>query len=232
MVVFLQFLLLAGLTLGQNSSIITLPDPSKSMCFNKNRYKLVGGLPFIQELVTGRPTMRQTNAALQWAMEKIGIPGAQNFQQDCLNMHNRYRAILGLNQLSWDAGAEGTARMYAISLSNKNQGLVHSTSAERNNAGENLYWTSRYSTTACGPAMKAFFEEFKYYNGEPVGANPALFHEYGHFTALIWPSTTKVGCAYDLDRSGAPGTYVVCHYKEAGNSRKSIQVQIGNTRFK
>ena len=230
-------ILLVAYCIGQNTTL-KLPDLSTSMCFKKNRvfninkYPVIGGLPFSQELVTGNPSQQQTNQAIQWAIEKIGVLVTSDFRQDCLNMHNRYRAILGLRPLSWDASLEASARSYSISLSNKNQGLVHSTSQERNNAGENLYWTSQYSTNACGNALKAFFEEFKYYNGEPVGQNPSAFHEYGHFTAVIWPTTTKVGCAFDLDRNGAPGTYIVCHYKEAGNSRKAIIVQIGRTRFR
>jgi len=47
--------------------------------------------------------------------------------------------------------------------------------------------------------------------------NPGFSAGTGHFTALVWKSTTKLGC-------GVSGMYVVCHYCEtAGNWRGAFR---------
>ena len=39
----------------------------------------------------------------------------------------------------------------------------------------------------------------------------------GHFTQLVWDSSTKLGCGVAKSASG--GTYVVSRYRPAGNYR-------------
>ena len=67
-----------------------------------------------------------------------------------------------------------------------------------------LMWTTNEAT-------KMWYDEVDDpgYNFDNPGynQNPGA----GHFTAIVWKSTTKLGC-------GVAGPYVVCHYCEtAGN---------------
>jgi hypothetical protein len=49
--------------------------------------------------------------------------------------------------------------------------------------------------------------------------SPGFSEQTGHFTQLVWKSTTSVGCGrVDCNGSGGtPGWYVVCEYWPAGN---------------
>lgn len=57
------------------------------------------------------------------------------------------------------------------------------------------------------------------YGGEP---NMGSFGQWGHFSALVWAGTTRVGCVTKLCRAGsAMGSmdswYTVCNYGPPGN---------------
>lgn len=49
-------------------------------------------------------------------------------------------------------------------------------------SGENLYVSTSTASraTSCSAAVKAWFDEYKLYNGEPIFNTPALFELYGH----------------------------------------------------
>ncbi len=66
------------------------------------------------------------------------------------------------------------------------------------------------------------YDEGNYYNYQ----SPGFSHETGHFTQLVWKSTTSVGCAQCGGR-GAQWyeTYVVCNYKPPGNVVSGNQFQ-------
>lgn len=82
----------------------------------------------------------------------------------------------------------------------------HSDPSERNNCGENLAMHSdKELIWTTNEATKMWYDEVDVPGYD--FSNPG-YHENpgaGHFTALIWKSTTKLGC-------GISGSYVVCHY--------------------
>ena len=67
-------------------------------------------------------------------------------------------------------------------------------------------------------ATDAWYNEIKDYNF----ANPGFSSATGHFTQVVWKSTTKIGfgVAFGQMKSGAYTfncAYVVANYKEPGN---------------
>ena len=42
------------------------------------------------------------------------------------------------------------------------------------------------------------------------------FYKYGHFTQMVWKTTTEIGCAVGK-RKDIPGYIVVCRYNPPGN---------------
>lgn len=137
-----------------------------------------------------------------------GPPSLSNFSKECLSAHNYYRKMLNLAPYTWDSAIEQKAQHWADQLASKNE-FKHSGS------GENLYQTTN-GDFSCKAAVKAWFEEYKHYNGEPIGKGD--FHAYGHFTQVIWPTTGNIGCGFKKYASGSGQKQtVVCQYSPAGN---------------
>ncbi|KAK0479585.1 CAP domain-containing protein [Armillaria novae-zelandiae] len=67
-------------------------------------------------------------------------------------------------------------------------------------------------------SVSAWGDEGKQYSC----SNPGFSSATGHFTQLVWKSTTKVGCGrVNCNGSnGTPGWYLTCEYSPAGNYRR------------
>lgn len=66
-----------------------------------------------------------------------------------------------------------------------------------------------YSATG---AVDAWYGEISSYDW----SNPAYSSSTGHFTQVVWKSTSEVGCGIkSCDNSW--GSYVICSYKSSGN---------------
>lgn len=94
--------------------------------------------------------------------------------------------------------------------------MQHSTSAERPNQGENLFW----GWASPGPykdpythAAQSWMNEGANYHGEAI--RQGNLSDWGHYTQCMWRSTTKIGMAMATDSKG--GVYVVGRYEPAGN---------------
>ncbi len=101
--------------------------------------------------------------------------------------------------------------------------LAHSSSSQRNGAGENLYVsyttaTSIATDTLANSAVNSWYGEVAQYSY----ANPGFTASTGHFTQVVWKSSTQLGCGTAQGTKTLNGTqykafYVVCHYAPAGN---------------
>lgn len=60
--------------------------------------------------------------------------------------------------------------------------------------------------------VDAWYDEIDQYSY----SNPGFSMSTGHFTQVVWKSTTKLGCAYQYCDS-MWSNYVVCEYDPAGN---------------
>jgi len=76
--------------------------------------------------------------------------------------------------------------------------------------GENLYWSSglKFNPKA---VVDSWGSEKDDYHGEVVGKSNAVV---GHYTQIVWRTTTEVGCAAFQCGSAL---LVVCNYSPAGN---------------
>ena len=151
---------------------------------------------------------------------RIQLPITSNFEGDCLAVHNIFRSLLGLGPMAWNNDLAKTAKGWADNLASRDA-FEHSGFK----SGENLFQTTN-GDKSCTAAVRAWFDEFKLYNGEPIGQGD--FHAYGHFTQLAWPDTNQVGCAATEYRSGRnTKKTTVCEYLPPGNVvGRSLLVQL------
>ena len=143
-------------------------------------------------------------------------------RNNALSKHNGYRATHRSAGMRIDVSANNTAQEWAKYLA-ANGLFQHSASSQRNSAGENLYvyYTTAPSidyATLANAAVKSWYDEVKLYNYSSPGFSLAT----GHFTQVVWKSSTKLGCGTAKGTKTLNGTtfnafYVVCHYLPAGN---------------
>uniref|UniRef100_A0A8C4RDR2 Golgi-associated plant pathogenesis-related protein 1 n=1 Tax=Eptatretus burgeri TaxID=7764 RepID=A0A8C4RDR2_EPTBU len=87
--------------------------------------------------------------------------------------------------------------------------LKHSSESERGKCGENLAWAS-YDQPAKEVAER-WYGEIKNYNF----SQPGFTSGSGHFTAMVWKGSTKLGVG--KAQAGDGSSFVVARYFPAGN---------------
>lgn len=124
--------------------------------------------------------------------------------------HNYWRTDLGIRELKWSDKLAEVAKKWGEYLSTDRQcALIHS----RNEYGENLYWTSQKGVTPTEAVEAWASERFDY---DIVNFTCREGKVCGHYTQIIWETTTEVGCAAVVCQKGY-GTIVVCNYNPPGN---------------
>jgi len=143
--------------------------------------------------------------------------------------HNVLRAKYKSPPLKYSTSLEKAARRWAEKLQHDGCKMVHS-HGKVGKTGENLYWASaRIMTRTDGNGNKtqsrslqkvkerevvqAWYDEVKWYDYKTNSCEEGQM--CGHYTQLIWNTTSEVGCAAMAcaDRSQV----WVCEYTEPGN---------------
>lgn len=133
--------------------------------------------------------------------------------QAYLDAHNEFRAKMGVPPLQWDKKLED----YAFAYGSKRAAdcrLQHS----HGPYGENLYW-ELYEESSPEQIVKSLTDEQQNYD---LSKGECKCHQErgkcmcGHFTAIIWKSTERVGCA-EVKCEAEQGKLVVCSYDPPGN---------------
>ncbi|RWS29389.1 hypothetical protein B4U80_01900 [Leptotrombidium deliense] len=146
----------------------------------------------------------------------IAIAKDDAWFQDCLSSHNKFREGEQKPALK-----EGQQLMEHAQKRVKQ--LVESCKFDHNGNsgsgfGENLYAGSGSLGATCSRAVTNWYNEKQYYDK----ANPGFSMKTGHYTQVVWKSTTELGCAkgtYPITKNCRMGgwTVVVCSYNPPGN---------------
>ena len=132
---------------------------------------------------------------------------------ECLDAHNFYRSLHDVPPLATDPELERFAQSRADEIESTDNYAHDHPRLLKANYGENLHmqWTNDSSVPppTCALSVKKWYKEIKDYKGE-------LTPQTGHFTAIVWKETEKVGCAKSK-QSKQMSYYVVCNYSPAGN---------------
>jgi hypothetical protein len=131
-----------------------------------------------------------------------------------LDAHNRERAAVGVPPLAWDNRLAAAAAAYARELAAQGS-LRHSPRQARPGQGENLWMGTRgafHPSVMVGSwsSEKAWFRPGIF----PQVSRTGNWAQVGHYSQMIWPTTTRIGCAI---ASGPRVDVLVCRYAPAGN---------------
>ena len=139
---------------------------------------------------------------------------AQQFPSRILAAHNAVRMHAGVTPLVWDPALGNSAAAYARTLAFTNT-FQHSDRKARRGVGENLWMGSRGAFSVERMVSDWASEQRLFRAGLfPAVSRSGNWADVGHYTQIVWPSTTRVGCAI---ATNARADYLVCHYSPAGN---------------
>jgi hypothetical protein len=132
-----------------------------------------------------------------------------------LASHNQVRAAVGAPPLEWDATLASHSAAYGQVLASLRQ-LVHSPREGRPGERENL--AMAWHGTMSPEQLVALWANERRLLGPgsflfPGDSRTGRWEDIAHYTQMVWPTTTHVGCAiYSADWD-----YLVCRYSPPGN---------------
>ena len=143
-----------------------------------------------------------------------------------LAAHNHERALVGAPPLEWDSTLADHAASYGPTLARLGT-LVHSPREGRPGERENLamawhgtmspeqlvgMWSREKALLepgSSGPNCQRQFGCLRF----PATSRTGRWEDIAHYTQMVWPTTTRVGCAiYSADWN-----YLICRYSPPGN---------------
>jgi hypothetical protein len=171
-------------------------------------------------LVTKPPKRRLLVSAVQLSLASVVASGlfasslhaqSNGINDRLLAAHNKARTEVGVAPLTWDPALARDAATWAQELARLGvmrhaQGIAQ---------GENL-WQGTRSAFSPEQMVKGWVDEKQYFRDGvfPNVSTTGSWSDVGHYTQVVWASTTHVGCA--IASSNASDT-LVCRYSPPGN---------------
>lgn len=157
--------------------------------------------------------MASGQAAAQLSAPPVVRP-ADTLSQRLLAAQNTERVRLGLVPLQSDPALAQSAASYARTLAAIGH-LQHSPRESRPGQRENLWMGTRGAFTP-EQMVGSWIAERRYFRPGifPNVSTTGNWMDVAHYTTLIWPTTTRVGCAI---YSTPQWDFLVCRYSPPGN---------------
>lgn len=136
-----------------------------------------------------------------------------DFATRVLAVHNAERVAVGHPPLRWDPMLASSAAAYGPELARVRR-LVHSPREDRPGQRENLAMAWHGTMTpeqlvGMWTAEKRLLQPGLF----PVVSKTGHWQDVAHYTQMVWPTTTRVGCAIH----SSDWDYLVCRYSPPGN---------------
>ncbi len=140
---------------------------------------------------------------------------------ELVTAHNRWRAAVGAPPLAYSTKLAASAQAWANTLKKNNHcDMQHSAAKDY---GENLYWGSalewsdgkrevqQVSPKTVVDDWASEREDYDYATNSCAKGKAC-----GHYTQVVWRTTTTVGCAIAVCEDTSEQVWV-CHYQPPGN---------------
>ncbi|MEO6582268.1 MAG: CAP domain-containing protein [Sphingomicrobium sp.] len=141
--------------------------------------------------------------------------GETLLRQTVLHAHNEARSQFGVPALAWRDQLAAEAMSHAQWMAQTGVYSHDQTPGRRKKAGENL-WRGQRGVFSYDVMIGVMLEEARNFRPGvfPNNSRTRQWNDVAHFTQIVWPTTTAVGCAL---ASGATTDFFVCRYSPTGN---------------
>ncbi|KAL0484445.1 pathogenesis-related protein [Acrasis kona] len=136
---------------------------------------------------------------------------------DIVYAHNQIRSSVGINEtVSWSNELALFASAYASNCQGSNL-VSHNPNRVIDGIylGENIFGTTDINTISAMQAVDYWASEKAYYNY--ASNRCALGKICGHYTQMVWKSSTLIGCARIKCSNLRYGNTILCNYAPGGN---------------
>jgi len=132
-----------------------------------------------------------------------------------LNAHNAARRLFGVDPVSWSDQLAAEALAHAQYMAATGIYGHDQTPGRRKKSGENL-WRGTRGVFAYDVMIGVMVGEARLFRPGTFPNNSASgdWHSVAHYTQIVWPTTTEIGCAL---AASATTDYFVCRYAPTGN---------------
>ena len=162
-------------------------------------------------------------------LTSTAIHAAEPIAADMLAAHNQWRSEVASPALTWSNSLQTEAQNWANQLKANGCHMKHSTGS----SGENLYWASAQKSATGKDAAghwiwkhslqavsdkkvtDSWGSEKQWYDYSNNQCNAPAGQACGHYTQVVWKTTTEVGCANAVCDDFSQ--VWVCNYAPAGN---------------
>jgi hypothetical protein len=155
------------------------------------------------------------SATIPWTDPRPAARGEALLRGTMIAAHNRARREYGVGPLAWDEGLARDAAVYARTLARSGRFEHDPQAGRRPHQGENL-WVGTRSAYSYAEMIGLLVDERRMYRPGrfPAVSRTGEWSHVAHYTQIVWPTTTSVGCATASNREN---DYLVCRYLPAGN---------------
>jgi hypothetical protein len=132
-----------------------------------------------------------------------------------LSAHNEARGRFGVAALAWSDQLASEALVHARYMAQTGVYGHDRTPGRRKKSGENL-WRGQRGVFSYDIMVGVMVDEARHFRAGafPNNSRTGNWNDVAHYTQIVWPTTTEVGCAL---ASSATTDYFVCRYAPTGN---------------
>ena len=168
---------------------------------------------FLLALIVAAPAAAATLPSPNWPAP--ADRGDALLQRAVLNAQNAARARFGVQPMTWSGELAAEAMGHARYMATTGVYGHDQTPGRRKKQGENL-WRGQKGVFSYDVMIGTMVAEERVFRPGtfPNVSTTGEWHDVAHYTQIVWPTTTHVGCAV---ASSATTDYLVCRYSPTGN---------------